>query len=238
MNLTNNGIHHGFTQFCYPHDYELSGKEFVLRSPAEAYTLEFTDQGFVKFKNKNDVVLSQYEALKLDDNTHIVFFGEYISTVVFDFKNGLATISKDTAGEYDFCTIDGFTANSGSLHGYTDEMTDTHVKWVFGCDRYIENLYQENGMCRCVWSPRDDRPRTIPAVYIRIADGIYLCELNSTSPFRTDVPQGFSKIVMLQSYERLLTVGCIYSPVLNEFRLISGYAMQPSITNPNAALGM
>lgn len=226
MNKTNNGSHYGFTQYCYPHDYELSRKAFVLRSPSGTYTLEFSDESFINYSDSNGTVLSQYEALKLDDNTHIAFFGEHITTVVFDFKNGLATISKNADGEYDFCTIDGFKNDSGALHGYTDEMTGTYVKWFFGCDRYIENLYKKDGTCKCVWSPRTDKPRTIPAAYIRIMDGIYLCELNCTSPFRADIPQGFSKIVMLQCYKHLLTVGCIYSPTLNEFRLVSGYAMQ------------
>ena len=226
MNKTNNGGHYGFTQYCNPKDYELSGRHFVLRSSENTYELYFNDKSFVEYRDKENNILSQYEALKLDDSTHIVFFGEYISTVILDLENGLATISTDNAGQYDFCTIEGYN-NSGRLHCYTQDMAGTHVRWYFGCERYIENVYNDDGTCSCVWSPRTDRVRKIPAAYIHIKDGMYLCELNSTSPFRTDIPQGFSKIVMLQCYKRLLTVGCIYSPVLNEFRLISGYAMFP-----------
>ena len=106
-------------------------------------------------------------------------------------------------------------------------MTGTHVRWYFGNDRYIEQEYTESGKCRCVWSPRAERARTRSAVCVKIAEGKYLAEINGASPFRTDMPQGFSKLILLQDYEKLLAVGCIYSPVLNEFRLISGYAMKP-----------
>ncbi|MBR4742854.1 MAG: hypothetical protein IK082_01540, partial [Oscillospiraceae bacterium] len=168
--------------------------------------------------------LSQYEALKLDNDTHIVFFGDYITVAVLDLANGSAVISDGKGEAYDFCGIDGFERR-GLIPSYTDEMTDTRVKWFFGFERYLENTYHGDGTCTCVWSPRTNKPRKVPARYIRIKDATYLCQLDSTSPFRTDIPQGFSKIVMLQTYDRLLTVGCIYSPVLNEWKLVSGYAM-------------
>ena len=226
MNKTNTGKHYGFTQYCYPRDFELSGRKITLISESKTCTLDFCDRSFVEYRDETGESLSQYEALKLDDSTHIVFLGEYITAVVLDFENGSAVISDKFGEEYSFCKIEGCTG-AGTTPGYTDEMTVTHVRWYFGHERFIENTYNNDGTCNCIWSPRADKSRIVPAKYIRVKEGVYLCQLDSTSPFRTDIPQGFSKIIMLQDYRHLETVGCIYSPVLNEWRLISGYAMPP-----------
>lgn len=223
MNKTHDGTNYGMTQYRWPLDFELAGRAFTLRSDKAVYELAFQDREFVELGG----VLSQYEALKLDADLHAVFFGETITTAVLDLAAGVAAISTGEAGQYDFCRIDGFGSGDAALPAYTDEMTDTHVRWYFGCERYMEHEYLADGKCRCVWSPRTDRPRVAPAAYVKLAEGKYLVELNRCSPLHTDMPQGFSKIVLVQDWVHLLTVGCIYSPVLNEFRLVSGYAMEP-----------
>ena len=222
MNKTHDGKNYGMTQYCWPHDFELAGRTITLRSDARSYVLRFQDREFIECGG----VLSQYEALKLDSDLHVVFFGETITTAVLDLAGGTAVISSGEAGQYDFCRVDGFDG-SAELPSYTDEMTGTHVRWYFGCERYMEHEYLPDGKCRCAWTPRIDRPRTAPAAYIRLAEGKYLVELNRCSPRNTDMAQGFSKIVLVQHWMHLLTVGCIYNPVINEFRLVSGYAMEP-----------
>lgn len=226
MNKSHNGGNYGFTQYCYAKDFELSGKCIVLTDVNNKHILRFKDNEFIEYTDKSGETLSQYEALKIDDKTHIVFFGEYMTVAVLDYETGYAVISDSKCEDYYFCTIDG-CAVSGAMPGYTVEMEQTHVKWYFGCERYLENTYNADGTCTCIWSPRTDRPRKIPAKYIRIKEAMYLCQLDSTSPFRTDLPQGFSKIIMLQCYKHLVALGCIYSPTLNEFRPISGYAIFP-----------
>ncbi len=223
MNITHDGKKYGITQYRWAHDYELAGRTFVLRSAQAAYELKFLDKEFVECGG----VLSQYEALKLDSDLHAVFFGETITTAVLDLARGPAVISTGEAGTYDFCRVDGFAENV-ELPGYTDEMTGTHVRWYFGYERYMEHEYMDDGKCRCVWSPRTDRPRMAPASYVKLSDGKYLVELNRCSPFQTDMPQGFTKVVLVQDWVHLLTVGCIYNPIINEFRLVSGYAMEPA----------
>ncbi len=227
MNKTNTGKHYGFTQYCYPKDFELSGRKITLVSGNGSCTLNFIDRSFIEYTDESGDTLSQYEALKLDDDTHMVFFGEYITAAVLDFENGHAVISDSHGREYAFCKIQGCT-EAGEMPGYTKDMAGTHVRWYFGYERYLENTYNDDSTCKCIWSPRTEKFRNIPAKYIYVKDGVYLCQLDSTSPFRTDIPQGFSKIIMLQDYEHLETVGCIYSPVLNEWRMISGYAMPPA----------
>ena len=227
MNKTHDGARYGFTQYCYPKDYELSGKSYTLRSGEKTYQLDFIDRTFIEFSDGvTEESLSQYEALKLDDSTHIAFFGDYITVAVFDFVNGCAVISDGKGEAYDFCTIEG-RYDGAEKPSYTDGMTGTRVRWFFGNGRYLENEYHADGTGTCVWSPRTNRPRRVPAKYIRVTPAVYLCQLDGTSPFRTDIPQGYSKIVMLQNYDSLQTVGCVYSPVLNEWKLISGYAMPP-----------
>ena len=222
MNITHNGENYGATQYRWALDFELAGRTFTITSEQGSHILAFQDREFVDC----DGVLSQYEALKLESDLHAVFFGETLTVAVLDLGRGTAVISAGEKGCYEFCRIGGFDGGA-PLPGYTDEMTGTHVRWTIGCGRYIEHEYLADGKCRSVWSPRTDQPRTLPACFVKLADGLYLTEVNGTSPFHTDLPQGYSRVVMVQDYEHLLTVGCIYSPRLNDFRLISGYGMEP-----------
>ena len=105
MNKTNTGKHYGFTQYCYPRDFELSGRKITLISESKTCTLDFCDRSFVEYRDETGESLSQYEALKLDDSTHIVFLGEYITAVVLDFENGSAVISDKFGEEYSFCKL-------------------------------------------------------------------------------------------------------------------------------------
>ena len=224
MNKTNDGSRYGLTQYRWPLDFELAGRTLTLRDSERTFRLAFRDREFVDC----DGVLSQYEALKLDGDAHFAVFGETLAVAVLDLRGGTAALKPDGAEAWTFCRIEGCGGDDGaSLPARTDEMAGTHVKWYFGCERYVEHEYLPEGRCRCIWSPRTDRPRTWPAQLVKLAEGKYLTEVDGTSPFRTDMPQSFSKLILAQDYDRLLTVGCIYSPVLNEFRMISGYAMEP-----------
>ena len=110
-------------------------------------------------------------------------------------------------------------------------MAGTYVRWVFGCDRFLLNEYLEDGQCRCIWSPRTEKERTVKATYIHIKDGIYRVELNGTSPFHTDFPQGASRMVFLQDYDKMIFAGCLNSPVTNENTMVAGYGLAPETTN-------
>lgn len=223
MNKTHDGKNYGMTQYRWPLDFELAGRTITLRSDSAVYELAFQDREFIECNG----VLSQYEALKLDSDLHVVFFGETVTAAVLDLSRGTAVISGPEQGTYDFCRVDGCGDGAAALPVYTDEMTDTVVRWYFGCDRFMEHSYLADGKCSCLWSPRTDRPRIAPATYVKLSEGKYLVELNRCSPLHSDMPQGFSKIILVQDWLHMLTVGCIYNPRLNEFRLVSGYAMEP-----------
>ena len=78
MNMTNNGSHYGFTQYCWPLDYELSGRTFSLRAENAEYKLAFRDRG-----------------LDVPGNISVVGFNG-VSYVRF-LNPRLATIRQDTA---------------------------------------------------------------------------------------------------------------------------------------------
>ena len=223
MNMTNDGSRYGLTQYRWPFDFELAGRTLTLSAGERDYRLEFQDREFVTC----DGVLSQYQALKLGGEVHFAVFGETLAAAVLDFGQGVAVFRPDGAAEWVSCRIAGCGDGTAPLPERTDEMTGTHVKWVFGCGRWIEHEYLPEGRCRCVWSPRADRARTWPAQCVKLGGGRYLAEVDGTSPFRTDTPQGYSTLILVQDYDRLLTVGCIYSPTLNDFQMISGYALEP-----------
>ena len=223
MNLTNDGSRYGLTQYRWPLDFELAGKTLTLRAGETAYCLDFKDKEFVDCGG----VLSQYQALKLGSEVHFAVFGATLAVAALDFEHGTAALKPDGAADWVFCRIENCGDGAAPLPALTDEMTGTCVKWVFGCERWIEHKYLPDGRCRCVWSPRTDRARTWPATCVKLGEGRYLAEIDGTSPFRTDMPQGCSKLILAQDYDRLLAVGCVYSPTLNDFQMISAYAMEP-----------
>ena len=222
MNWTNDGSRYGLSQYRWPLDFELAGRTLTLRAGERTHRLAFQDREFVDC----DGVLSRYEALKPGSDSHFVVFGETLAYAVLDLGGGTALLKPDGAEDFAFCRIDGVGGNA-PLPAETQEMTGTQVRWCFGCGRFVEHTYLDGGRCRCVWSPRTDRERDWPARYVKLAEGRYLVEVNGTSPFRTDMPQSYSRLVLVQDYDRLLTVGCVYSPVLNDFQMLSGYAAEP-----------
>lgn len=225
MNKANCGEKYGITQYARAHSYELAGKTLMYTDDTgNNYVLEFIDKTTVNY-TKNDVSeMSQYEAQKINASVFLVSFGLVFRAAVIDIKNGIAVFTNDVAGEFVFCKASNCT---GNLPTETEDMTGTFVKWVFGYNRYLLNTYLEDKKCKCVWSPREDRPRTIPATYIKVGEGLYLVELNSTSPFYTDFTQGFSRMLMLQDYDRMSFIGAFHSPATNETIMVSGYGLDP-----------
>ena len=226
MNLCNDGKTYGIEQYCFPFSYELAGREFILNNEKGSRRLAFRDREFGEDETGGQTVLSQYRALKLTDSIILVICGERLTAVVLDLEAGTAAVSEEAEGEYGFYTLQGYAA-AGTMPGYTADMAGTRVQWTLGCGRYLELDYLEDGKCGCIWSPRRDRRRELSASCIQISPSVYLAEINGTSPFRTDFPQGYSRMILLQDFDRLLMTGCLYSPALNDPRMISGYAMVP-----------
>ncbi len=222
MNFTHDGKNYGFTQYRAPLAFDLYGKEFKLRSPAAEYTLRFDDKGFVALGDDR----SYCETLKNSNDLYICVFGEKLSYLVLDLETGIALLKQSPESEMEFLTVDGYTPDA--LPGSTEEMGGTAVRWNFGCGRYLEHAYHEDGSCTCIWSPREDKRKTFKtAHYYKLRDSFFLVELDAAGPFYTDIPIGYSTLVLLQDYDRLLADGFIYSPALNDCLLVSAYATAP-----------
>ncbi|MBQ4040643.1 MAG: MoaF N-terminal domain-containing protein [Oscillospiraceae bacterium] len=228
MNRTHDGKNYGISQYARPKSFELAGKTLRFEDAAgNKFEFEFLDKHTLNFTADEKAELSQYEAVKLTADVFFVSFGIKFKAAVIDVSAGLAAVS-GAAGEYIFLRKENSAAE---FYDYTDNMIGTYVRWVFGCDRFLLNEYLEDGKCSCVWSPRTERKRIIKASYIHIKDGIYLVELNGTSPFYTDIPQGMSRMVLLQNYDQMTFVGCLNSPVTNESITVGGYGLAPETGN-------
>ena len=252
MNLSNNGSRYGMTQYCSPRDFELAGRTLTLTGDGAAccsekdqaccstVTLTFHDEKFLTCKAGDEELYSAYEALKIDEQAHLVFYGtEDLRAAVIDFANGAAAVSCGEPGSWCFLKISGpedAAASAGTsagnaaepaLPGFTEDMTGTHIRWIPGFEHWLDLRFTAPDACEICFSPRIDRPREAAAACIHIRGGLYLTEVNRTSPMWSDMPQGYARIILLQDYTRLLFVGGIYSPVLNDLKLISGYGADP-----------
>ncbi|MBQ1400045.1 MAG: hypothetical protein IIY83_05935 [Lachnospiraceae bacterium] len=232
MNKTNNGSRYGMTQYCSPRDLEFAGKTLTLTGEGGPVTLTFHDEKFLTCAAGGEELYSSYEALKAADGAHLVFFGtKDLKVAVIDEVNASAALSLGEPGSYIFLKIEGAAAAGAETPGFTDEMTDTHIRWIPAFEKYLELRFTAPDACEISFSPRKDRPRAAQAACIRIREGLYLTEVNRTSPMWSDMPQGYSRIVLLQDYKRLLFAGGIYSPVLNDLKLLSGYGADPEPEN-------
>ena len=222
MNFTHDGKNYGFTQYRAPLAFDLYGKSFKLRSPAAEYPLSFDDRGFIRLGESS----SHCETLKNSSDLYICVFGEKLSYLVLDLEAGIALLKQDPEAEMEFLTVEGYPPHD--LPGKTDEMGGTAVRWNFGCGRYLEHAYHEDGSCTCIWSPIENKRKTFKSArYYKVRDSFYLVELDSAGPFYTDIPVGYSTVVLLQDYDRLVADGFIYSPALNDCLLVSAYGTKP-----------
>ena len=226
MNQTNNGEKYGVLQYAHPHAYELAGRTLTFADgQGSAYTLAFTDTHTVRFTAPGVNELSQYEAEKLDESTYLVAFGLVFRAAVIDTASGCAAFTGEAKGEYVLCRTAEAAEQKFAL---TDEMTGTYVRWVYGCDRSIVNEHIGGGKCRCAWSPRQEIVRTVPVTEIRLKDSFYLVELNSSFPRGVDFPSSYTRNLMVQNYDKMEFVGCMYSPTTNQTLMTGGYGLDPA----------
>ena len=228
MNKTHDGKNYGISQYAKPKCFELAGKKLCFKDAfGTDYKFDFLDKTSLEYTATGATELSQYEAVKLTPDIYLIVFGLRFNALVVDAAENLAAVT-DSVGEYIFLRGENSDAE---FYDYTEEMTDTYVRWVFGCDRFMINQYLGDRRCACTWSRRTDRERIIKSTHVRIKDGIYLVELNGTSPFYTDFPQGASRMVFLQNYDQMTFVGCLNSPVTNEHTMVAGYGLAPETDN-------
>ena len=220
-NLANNGAKYGISQYRFAHNYELAGKDFTITAGDKEYQLTF--------KSKKDVVFGgkEYpcECLKLELNTYFVCFG--LNVAVIDLEQCLVTLI--LGGEYLYGAIgcpDQKCKNSGSQPGHVcagDDMVGTNVAWILGCGRFMAQDFHEAGKCRVAWSPRENEPYEQPCKATRIKGPIYLVDIKGRVHQGVCAPFFTSRVIMLQDYDRMMTVGCVMGEGFDPI-MISGYA--------------
>jgi hypothetical protein len=220
-NLANCAEKYGISQYRFPHNYELAGKNFTITVGDKKYGLEF--------KCKKNVVLEgkeyAYECLKLELNTYFICFS--FNVAVVDLEQCLVTMI--LGDEYIYGKI-GYTDQkckgdySQASHGWTDDdMVGTNVAWILGCGRFTAQDFCEAGKCRVAWSPRENESYEQPCKATKIKGPIYLIDIKGRVHQGVCAPFFTNRVIMLQDYDRMMTVGCVMGKGFDPI-LISGYA--------------
>ena len=221
MDLANNGAKYGADQYRFAHNYDLK-KEIITITADKEYVLTFAGRDKLTLNSGTGAEVFDYECLKLETDTYFVRFGSGI--VVLELSLGFAAFVLPT----------GYVCGSIKLPeqaapdiypGMTEEMTGTAVRWVFGCDKYVNHIYCSADKCRAAWSPEGDRFTNYPASYLKIKDGIYLVDVKGLVPERACAPSGSDRLILLEDYEHMMLVGCVFGTA--HPLMISGYGEFP-----------
>jgi hypothetical protein len=220
-NLANSGEKYGISQYRFPRNYELAGKDFTITAANGAYTLAFTCKKNVVFEGKEYAC----ECLKLELNTYFVCFG--LNVAVIDLEQRLATLilgDEHIHGAMELpdqkSRVGGSDAGQGSSG---DDMVGTNVAWILGCGRFTTQDFHEAGTCRVAWSPRENEPFDQPCKATRIKGPIYLVDIRGSVHQGVCAPFFTNRVIMLQDYDHMMTVGCVMGKGFDPI-MISGYA--------------
>ncbi len=210
-NMANMGEKYGVDQYCYPHVYELEGKEFTVEAGGK--TFEF------KFVCKHNVLMNgvkyEYECLKPAPDFYYVRFG--YNVLVADLADGRATVGID--GEYLSGVVQG-AASDAPLHAPAgDEMVGTKVRWTFGCSKYMEQDFVSADKVVAAWSPHDERKDENHYRAIKLKGPYYLVDMDVFSLKNVCCPVYATHVVLLEDYDRCMAYGCIF-----------GNGMEPILT--------
>ncbi len=210
----NMGEHYGIGQYRYPFNYELVGKTITAVADGKEYTLEFACKKNVIFNGKK----VEYECIKCAPTLYFVRFGYDVAVV--DFQGSAVTfiIEGDIICGV-FKDVEGAAAHTCA----GDEMVGTKVRWVYGCDRYINQEFVSADKMAVAWAPKDEK--VVENMYraVKIGGPYYLVDQKSDilkdvcAPFFTD------HIITVQDYDRCMTFGVIFGKGFEPI-MVTGYA--------------
>ena len=225
MSLARSGRRYGIGQYRYPRSFQLAGDRFtVVSADGSSGVLEFLDRERLTWAvDGAEAELSYYECIPVAEDVYFVSFEIAPRFAVVDLARGQLFLVDVATDEAVVFAIDGLRSADEIDAGVTDEMTGTSVTWTFGDARYLKIEHLSAAQSRQSWSPRDDRLHVRPTTALRIADGLYLVLAHTAAPPGIDLPQGLNRLVMVQDFERVVTVGAATSVVFNERILFSGY---------------
>jgi hypothetical protein len=220
-NLANRAEKYGISQYRFPHNYELAGRDFTVTAGDKIHKLGFKCEKNVVFEDKEYA----YECLKLELNTYFICFG--LNVAVVDPEQCLVTLilgDEYIHGNIEYadqkCKCDG----SHAIHGCAgDDMVGTNVAWILGCGRFTAQDFYEVGKCRVAWSPRENEPYEQPCKATRIKGPVYLVDIKGRVRRGVCAPFFTGRVIMLQDYDHMMTVGCVMGKGFDPI-MVSGYA--------------
>ncbi|MCL2124512.1 MAG: hypothetical protein FWH33_00800 [Oscillospiraceae bacterium] len=218
MNHANNGAKYGIDQYRFAHNYDFKDKTLAIASDAIKHSFRFAGKNKLEYDAGKGSESFDYECLKLDVDTYFVRFGTNVA--VFEMTGGVGALV--LADGFVFGAVDqAGQAQSGAIPCLTDEMTDTAVTWVLGCDKFFSRIYAEAGLCRAAWAPAKADFAEYPAKCVKIKEGMFLTDVTEPIPDGSCAPAGSDRIIALEDYERMMLVGCVFGK--NPPLMISGY---------------
>lgn len=235
-NLANDAKQYGIGQYRFAHNYELVGKELKILADKE-YTVKFTSQ------DEADICGTTvcWECEKLAAKMYFVRLGE--GCAVIDLANGLASLVSPDADAPVSGVIDGFTPEF-SHTPCTDDMVGTKVRWVFGANRFVEHDYCAPDKIRTAWArntvnigydmksfrdfwkPAETDFAEEDANEVFLGTSFYLVDVKAKMPEGIGycAPSDITRIVMLQDYDHMMTVGCAFGSEQGPI-MFAGYGM-------------
>ena len=232
-NLANTAEKYGIGEYRFAHNYELAGKKLTIVADGKEYPVKFTDCEKAEFGGKK----VEWEAEKLNAALYFVRLGA--DSVVLCLEKGKAVL----------CLHDRKTPLCGTIKGKKcdevpapvgDDMVGTNVRWTFGVNRYVDHEYFAKGKVRRAWSkntvmagnrrtfrdgwepqPEDYDVEDIKAVHF--GGPFYVVDITAKIPEGCCAPAGVKHIVLLEDYDRCMTVGCAFGPAIDPI-MLAGYA--------------
>jgi len=250
-------------QFCPPRCFELAGKTYTFVMDTGVDTgdtvLEFLDEDNVRwsYQNGKRTGESKYEVRKADDYTYLVSFCAYEPranfTFVIDLEQELVTCLYNPLGEnpyfpylieshytFGYIKIEGKPHTAKPRHGFTDDVTGTGVRWVYGTTTSTVHVYYCRDWYRIAYNREgvsmdalDDDPAESkeaagnrlrqamrelpssdePAFYVKIKEGIYfvsITEQNMEKYYGARVGFRSDNLCFLDNWNRFYSVGRAY----------------------------
>ena len=250
-------------QFCPPRCFEFAGKTLIFKMDGGDETgdtvLEFLDETNVKWSVQSGKRCgeSTYELRKADDWTYLLSFCSYEPrenfTFIVDKEQELVTLMHCTLGEnvyypylieshftFGYIKIEGKEHTDKRRHGFTDDVTGTGVRWVYGNVTSTVHVYHNSFWYRIAYNREgvamdvlDDDPAESkeaatnrlrqamrelpssdePAHYVKIKDGIYfvsITEQNMEKYYGARVGFRSDNLCFLDNWNRFYSVGRAY----------------------------
>ncbi len=214
MSIVNDGAVYGISQYRFPHNYELVGREFAFSSECGEAVFRFEDRERLCFNGES----FEYECHKIENYIYFVRFG--FNAAVLDLPSKRAIIIPENGESYTAL------AEGAEAFPLGENMVDTDVMWNYGHGRFLRRIHDCENSCLVAWSPKSEEFVRVPLNCRLVRDAVYLVDFEYVVEEGLCAPAGKRRFVMLEDYERLMFTGCIFGE--GEGIMTGGYARFPN----------